>query len=187
MPGKTVTLPQIKQIPTPLKGRDFLASSHFKISNDRRLAKSATKRSTFAKDYASHGHYGRGAAAIPPAPAEVMHRDLVEITGDTTETQDNYQGKTLPRVPRCVALTKTNFKMDSDERVDSFHTTNATHYDTKPLSKSLPIENPMKSYVPQGDPEKERIPFSDYTENFLGIDTEKFKVYKAPCMHTGKL
>ena len=77
--------------------------------------------------------------------------------------------------------------MDSDDRVDSFHTTNATEYSPKPLSKSLPIENPMKSFVPQGDPSKERIPLSDYMENFLGIDTNKFKIHKAPCMHTGKL
>ena len=186
MRSETATrLPSISQVPAPKKGKDFLASSHFKIGNDRRLAKSATKRSTFAKDYAAHGLYGRSDAAIPPAPAEVMHRDQKEGVRDTTETQTSFQGRTLPRVPRCVALTKTNFKMDSDERVDSFSTTNASEYSPKALSKSLPVENPMKSFVPQGDPSKERIPLSDYHANFMGIDTNKHKVHRAPCMHTG--
>ena len=102
MRSESAALPNIKQIPAQKEGRDFLSSSHFKIGNDRRLPKSATKRSTFAKDYAAHGYYGRVAAAKPPAPAEVMHRDAAEGVRDTTETHSNFQGRTLPRVPRCV-------------------------------------------------------------------------------------
>jgi hypothetical protein len=185
MPSESVTLPAIPTVPAQLTGKDFLASSHFRIANDRRLSRSALRRSTFAKDYGAHDHYGRAPAADPPAPADVMHRDPKGGSQTSTESSTAFTGRILPRVAMCRKLNRTNFKMDADERVDSFHTTHSGHYGPKPLSKSLPVGDAMKSYVPQGDLEKERMPVSDYRGNFLGHDTRVVKVEKAPCMHDG--
>lgn len=92
MPAEIVTLPVISnKIPAPLTGKEFLTSSHYKIGNDRRLSRSATKRSTFKKDYVAHRFYGRGDPAEPPAPASVMHKDLVAKSADTTETHACYK------------------------------------------------------------------------------------------------
>ena len=186
MPSESVVLPVIPRIPLQLQGKEFLSSSHFRIGNDRRLARSALKRSTFTKDYVVHNHYGREAASDPPAPAEVMHRDPNQAGQNATESNVCFTGTTLPKVSMCLKLNKTNFKMDSDDRVDTFRTTHASHYYPKPLSRSFPLDNAMKSCVPQGDKEKEKMPMSDYRDNFLGHDTTVFKVDKAPCMHTGK-
>ncbi|XP_038072133.1 testis-expressed protein 45-like [Patiria miniata] len=185
MPSESVTLPAINSIPAQLKGKDFLSSSHFRIGNDRRLSRSALRRSTFTKDYIAHEHYGRVAASDPPAPADVMHRDPHQGSQNTTESNLAFTGRSIPKVQMCLKLNKTNFKMDTDERVDVFHTTHASHYNPKPLSKSFPFDNAMKSYVPQGDKEKEKMPMSDYRDNFLGHDTRVVKVKKAPCMHDG--
>ncbi|XP_022100861.1 uncharacterized protein LOC110984724 [Acanthaster planci] len=185
MPSESVILPAINSIPAQLKGKDFLAASHFRIGNDKRLSRSALRRSTFTKDYVAHEHYGREAASDPPPPADVMHRDPYEGSQTTTESNAAFTGRTLPKVPMCLKLNKTNFKMDSDNRVDSFHTTHASHYYPKPLSMSFPLDNAMKSYVPQGDKDKEKMPQSDYRDNFLGHDTRVVKVERAPCMHDG--
>ncbi|XP_071794425.1 stabilizer of axonemal microtubules 5-like [Asterias amurensis] len=185
MSSESIVLPAIPRIPVQLQGKDFLCSSTFRIGNDRRLSRSALKRSTFTKDYVVHDHYGRAAASDPPAPAEVMHRDPNQVSQNATESNVSFTGTTLPKVSMCLKLNKTNFKMDADDRVDSFHTTHASHYYPKPLSRSFPLDNAMKSYVPQGDKEKEKMPMSDYRDNFLGHDTNVFKVKKAPCMHDG--
>eukprot|EP00057_Strongylocentrotus_purpuratus_P035688 XP_800551.1 PREDICTED: uncharacterized protein C19orf45 [Strongylocentrotus purpuratus] len=187
MPAEIVNLPVISnKIPAPLTGKEFLTSSHYNIGNDRRLSRSATKRSTFKKDYVAHRFYGRGAPAEPPAPASVMHKDLVAKSADTTETHACYKGTFLPRVSQCTALTKTNFKMDSDHRVESFLTSHSQQFQSpRGMTRSLPNPEPMRSYVPQGDKEKERMPASDYHGNFRGHDTSVIKVPRAPNMHTG--
>nr|XP_054756157.1 testis-expressed protein 45-like [Lytechinus pictus] len=187
MPAETVTLPVISnKIPAPLTGKEFLTASHYRIGNDRRLSRSATKKSTFKKDYVAHRFYGRGDPAEPPAPASVMHKDLVARSADTTETHASYKGTFLPRVSQCTALTKTNFKMDSDHRVESFLTSHSQEFQTPiAMTRSLPNPEPMRSYVPEGDKEKERMPASDYHGNFRGHDTSVIKVPRAPCMHTG--
>lgn len=187
MPSETLTLPAISnKIPAPLTGKEFLAASHYRIGNDQRLSRSATKRSTFKKDYVAHRFYGREAAVEPPAPASVMHKDVTSGTSDTTETHQSYKGTFLPRVNQCTALTKTNFKMDSDQRVESFLTTHSQEFQSpRGVTRSLPNANPMRSFVPQGDKDKERMPASDYHGNFRGHDTSVIKVPRAPCMHTG--
>ncbi|PIK44175.1 hypothetical protein BSL78_18951 [Apostichopus japonicus] len=184
MPEKTVALPTLK--PAQLKGKDFLAASHFKVGYDKRMSKSATKRSLFKKDFIAHANHDRTVAAKPPDPAEVMHSDLTFRPPDSTVTQQSYQGETPPKVAQCKALTKTNFKMDADKRIDSFHTSHSRDYEPPSfVSRSFPMSNPMKSFVPQGDPVKERMPVSDYRGKFMGHDTLIFKTSRAPCMHTG--
>ncbi|XP_071952850.1 stabilizer of axonemal microtubules 5-like [Antedon mediterranea] len=185
MPGESVSLPAISQIPPRLTGQAFLVASHFEIGYDRRLSKSATKRSTFTKDYHLHGHYGRSPAAVPPAPAEVMHRTKEAEISDVTETLHSFEPKKYSKLPPCATLSKTNFKMDADESIDSFKTTHSKMYPPKPFSRSLPMAFPMRSYVPQGDREKEPIAVSDYKTHFTGHDTSKFTVERAPCMHVG--
>ncbi|XP_071499494.1 stabilizer of axonemal microtubules 5-like [Diadema antillarum] len=187
MPAETVSLPAISdKVSAPLTGKDFLVASHYRIGNDKRLSKSATRRSTFKKDYVAHRSYGREAAAEPPAPAAVMHKDVTAGTSDTTETHASYKGIFLPKVNQCKALTKTNFMMDSDRRIESFLTSHSQEFQSpRGVTRSLPNAEPMRSYVPQGDKEKERMPASDYHGNFRGHDTSVIKVHRAPCMHTG--
>ncbi|XP_033107008.1 uncharacterized protein LOC117108925 isoform X2 [Anneissia japonica] len=185
MPQESISLPAIAQIPPTLDGQAFLAASHFKIGYDRRLSRSATKRSTFSKDYSFHSHYGRSPAAVPPVPAEVMHRAEEVGISDVTETLHSFGSKPYSKLPPCASLTKTNFKMNADKSIDSFKTTHSKMYPPKPLSQSLPMSFPMKSYVPQGDREKASIPVSDYKSRFTGHDTAIFTVERAPCMHNG--
>ncbi|XP_077989425.1 stabilizer of axonemal microtubules 5-like [Glandiceps talaboti] len=186
MPAESVTLPAINPIPASLTGSDFLASSHFKIGHDRRLAKSARRRSIFKKDYlAPPLDAGRPDASEPPAPAEVMHRDQFKTMDDVSETHISFHDKGYGRVPMCNSLTTTNFKMDADKRIDSFRTTQSLYYARKPISKVQPKDSPMKSYIPNGDPEKAAAPVSDYRDKFTGHDTNVVIIDRAPCMHTG--
>ncbi|KAJ8029938.1 Testis-expressed protein 45 [Holothuria leucospilota] len=183
MPEAATTLPKIRP---PLEGKEFLAASHFRVGYDRRMAKSATKRSIFKKDFVPHVIYDKSEAVKPPDPAQVMHSDLTFKPPDSTVTQDSYQGKVLPKVPQCTALTKTNFKMDSDKRVNSFYTSHSNDYSAPSfVSRSFPMANPMRSYVPQGDPQKEKMPVSDYRGKYPGHDTSIHRTERAPCMHTG--
>ncbi|XP_070542152.1 stabilizer of axonemal microtubules 5-like [Ptychodera flava] len=186
MPAKTVTLPAINQIPAPLTGNEFLASSHFKIGHDRRLAKSARRRSTFKKDYLPPPiNAGRPPASEPPAPADVMHKDQFKTMDDVSETHTSFQDKGYGKVPMCNSLTTTNYKMDADKRIDSFRTTHSLYFTRKPMSKAKQKDSPMKSYIPDGDREKAAAPVSDYRDKYRGHDTNVVIVDRAPCMHTG--
>ncbi|XP_002738833.1 stabilizer of axonemal microtubules 5-like [Saccoglossus kowalevskii] len=186
MPVKTVTLPAINPIPAQLTGNDFLAASHFKIGYDRRLAKSARHRSVFKKDYmAPPIDAGRPPASEPPMPSEVMHRDQTKAMDNVSETHMVFYDKGYGKVPMCNSLTTTNFKIGSDKRIDSFRTTHGLYYTPQPISRVHQKENPTKSYIPDGDKGKAAPPVSDYRDKYQGHDTNKVRIEKAPCMHTG--
>ena len=157
----------------PVKtGIDFLAASHFQIGKEPQWLSRVDPlayKSTFQEDYPPRKSERIGLANIPP-PAFIMHKDdKIRVKCSITREQfipapscdETYSGK---------SLTKTNFKMDRDDRIDTFLTTHDYYY--RPISKNLQSKQlklpwqPMKSHIPQGDKEKEYWPESDYKKNF---------------------
>ncbi|GFS02361.1 hypothetical protein ElyMa_001121000 [Elysia marginata] len=84
-------------------------------------------------------------------------------------------------------FSNTNFKMDSDtSKVDSFHTTHRQYFKPKLGNTFEPLKqiiHTQHSSIPQGDREKADLPISDYKCKYFGIDTKKFRVERAKCMH----
>jgi len=162
------------KIPAIKTGNDFLASSHFQIGKEPQWLSHADQlayKSTFQKDYTPRKGDRVGLANIPP-PAFIMHKDVEKIRGKCSITREEFvpapsREKTCP----VKSLTKTNFKMDRDDRIDTFSTTHAHYYRTLPqevvsVNSSKISEHPMKSHIPQGDKEKESWPQSDYKHHF---------------------
>lgn len=178
-------------MPAPQVGTDFLASSHFQIAQDPWATHPAMK-TTFNKDYTPHNITGRPAAAKPPAPAWLMHKDDRHFNTKRSETVKAYEYTPMakPKLENAQeTLQKTNFKMDCDlKKFDTFHTTHNTYYpvhNSESYILDKPKQEPMKSYVPQGDREKAPQPMSDYRDRYRGHDTSKVIVSKAESQHTG--
>ncbi|KAK3709148.1 hypothetical protein QZH41_018064, partial [Actinostola sp. cb2023] len=164
------------KITSPKTGTQFLASSHFQISNDSRWGPShdpEAYKSIFKKDYPPLPLTKRDRIASPK-PAGIMHYD--HRYGDNTSlTKSHFVEKPLTKRAQgdSYALRKTNFKADSDEKLKSFQTTHKEYFPVRPLheAKVMPSTSKtewMRSYIPQGDKEKELLPQSDYKSRFLG-------------------
>ncbi|XP_013379784.1 testis-expressed protein 45 [Lingula anatina] len=178
-------------VTTQKSGAEFLASSHFSISQDP-AAILPSMQTTFRKDYIPHNTTSKPGAAIPPAPAGLMHQDARFFNEKASETVKSYQytSMTKPKLENAQeTLQRTNFKMDRDlSKFEAFHTTNNLYYPPRQgssFSMAKPAQNPMKSNVPQGDIEKAPQPMSDYRDRYRGHDTRKFQIEKAPSQHIG--
>ena len=154
-------------IPSQLTGPEFLRSSHFKVSNDDRVVYNNMK-TTFHRDFPPLP-VKKTPAALPPIPADFMHRDCDKINLRNSETVHSYPEKTadLHDLPdKYTALYMTHFKMNSDERIDSFQTSHSHHFKPKDLISAVDNshlgKNLRKSHFPQGDREKADEPISVY-------------------------
>ena len=155
-------------IPLPLKGHKFLSSSHYKISHDDRFI-SDSLQSSFHHDFNPSENNVKPPAAIPLKAAKFEHQDKDQINIKLSETRQEFPAKQSifddPR-DKYTALYKTNFQMNSDNRVDTFNTTHESYYkpqmgDIPPLSSEL---NRIwtRSNFPQGDKGKAEKPVSNY-------------------------
>jgi len=154
-------------IPAQLSGPEFLRSSHFRVSNDDRIIHNAMK-TTFHKDFPSPPTKITPPAQ-PPKPADFMHKDLEKINMRTSETTQSFPEKRalIDDLPdKYTALYKTHFKMNSDERIDAFQTTQSLHFKPKDFVTAVDNshlgKNLRKSHIPQGDKEKAEPPISVY-------------------------
>ena len=148
-----------KKIPQQKVGPDFLAASHFSISQEERWVPShdpMAYKSTFKKDYPPLPLQKR--ERIPsPAPAGIMHKDN-RYADHVSLTRSHFVEKPLPNEEHSdasYALRKTNFKMDSDKKLKSFQTTHKEYFPVRPLeeAKNSPLNGKtewMKSHIPQG-------------------------------------
>lgn len=167
----------VNKIPVQKTGSEFLVASHFTISHEDRWSPSKDPhvyKSTFKKDYPPLPLTKR--ERIPsPSPATIMHKDG-RYNDKCSMTRGHFVEKTLEQQDyqnSTSSLTKTNFKMDSDKQLKSFQTTHKEYYPVRSLDEA---KNPaasgkkdwMRSYIPQGDKEKELWPHSDYRSMFLG-------------------
>ncbi|CAK8697325.1 stabilizer of axonemal microtubules 5-like [Clavelina lepadiformis] len=175
-------------IPTPLKGQDFLASSHYKISHDERFIPD-TLKSTFHKDYVPPQSNLKIEALLPPKPSEFMHQDLTKIDSNVSETREAYPPKETihdDTRDKYSSLYKTNFKMNSDSRIDVFSTSHDEYFKpipTAPTDVSKLGKVWMKSSLPQGDKEKADEPISNYRQSFLGHDMKTHKAKHVESQH----
>ena len=183
-----------KLMPTRKSGTEFLVASHFTIAQDSEVT-SPSLKSIFKKDYTPWHIACRPPASEPPPPAEVLHKDDRFFAEKASETSKAYKfrGANLPRPDMSdvsAKLRTTNFKMDRDvSKFDSFHTSHNLDFYAKEFQgvpKSMPKENPMESFIPQGDPEKAQHPQSDYRDRFRGHDALTTKPEKALSMHQGR-
>ena len=151
-----MALETIVKIPPLKTGLEFLASSHFQIGNEPKwLSKSdcLAYTSTFKHDYVPVNGKKSQLAKIPP-PAGIMHKD-----GSIREVCSVARKQFVPkglneRIQACNALTKTNFKMDKDDRIETFETIHDIYY-KKPDSAQQNVvkknfSHKMESHIPQG-------------------------------------
>lgn len=180
-------------MPAPKSGIDYLSSSHFTISQDCSVT-SPSLKSVFKKDYTPWSVSSRPVPSIPPQPAQVLHKDDRFCNEKASETTNAYQFRATNLVRPDMTgvsakLRATNFKMDRDmSKFDSFNTSHMLDFYPKEfqgIPKSMPKENPMESFIPQGDKEKALNPVSDYRDRFKGHDARTTKPDKAPSMHQG--
>ena len=181
MPGEKTMMPAQKV------GVDFLASSHFTISQDESVRKESLK-SVFKKDYVPWEINSKPPGAIPPRPADILQADERYFNQKASETKQAYEPYEINKPElRDIRhkLGATNFKMDSDPRLNSFQTTHNRDYTPKSGDASqlqLP-NNPMRSYIPQGDPDKAPDPISDYRDRYRGHDASMNKPQKLGSKH----
>ena len=145
------------KIPAQKTGSEFLVSSHFTISHEDRWAPSRDPlayQSIFKKDYPPLPLTKR--ERIPsPSPAQIMHKDQ-RYADHCSMTRSQFVEKPLNPLKdqdAAYALTKTNFKMDSDKKLKSFQTTHKEYFPVRPVEDA---RNPagkkewMRSHIPQG-------------------------------------
>ena len=151
-----MALETIVKIPPRKTGLEFLASSHFQLGNEPKwLSKSdcLAYKSTFKHDYVPVNGNKSQLAKIPP-PACIMHKDR-SIREVCSVTRKQFIPKGLnERTQACNALTKTNFKMDKDDRIETFETIHNIYY-RKPDSAQQNafkknFSHKMESHIPQG-------------------------------------
>lgn len=180
----------INLIPAQLTGQEFLATSHLKIGYDDRYAQEGWN-TTFDSDFKPPGGKLRPQAALPPQPAQFMHGDDEKVHKVISETREAYPVKSRiqnsPTRDKYSALYKTNFKPNSDQRINGFNTTHNFFYKPKPVSQ--PPNNSqlalawVGSSFPQGDKEKAEKPISVYRSGFKGHDTNMIKIEKVKPQH----
>lgn len=146
------------KFPPKLTTLEFLTSSHFKIGMEPKwLCRNdpLAYKSTIKQDYPPKFKKKTELAEMPPSAA-IMHKDdaihdQCSVTHKEFTKKDNIQ-KSNP----CQSLTKTNFKMDIDDRIKSFETTQRSCYRSDGVIRKKDINcvevanNHLKSYIPQG-------------------------------------
>jgi hypothetical protein len=148
-------------------------------------------KSVFRKDYIPWKVNEKPHASVPPRPADVLLKDARYFNQRESETKNAHNYRHLDKpVLRDVSeqLRQTNFKMDKDPRFSCFNTTHNDDYTPKDASgrRSGQPANPMKSFIPQGDPDKASNPVSDYRDRFRGHDVCINPVEKATGGTPGK-
>ena len=148
------------KIQTQKTGAEFLAASHFTISNDSRWGPrhdSQAYKSIFKIDYPPLPLTKRSRVPSPP-PAGIMHKDD-RYADSISLTKSHFVKKPFSKRTQedfaSYALRKTNFKGDSDVKLKSFQTTHQEYFPVKPLqeAKTHPSTTKaewMKSCIPQG-------------------------------------
>ncbi len=156
---------------------NFLAASHFTISQDDSVTKGSLK-SIFKKDYVPWDINAKPDAAKPPKPANVLQTDDRYFNEKSSETRQQYEPHEITK-PEMRNITNklgaTNFKMDADRRLNTFQTTHNSDYQPKQSSsyeRGAPKQDPLQSFIPQGDPEKAPEPLSDYKDRYHGHDID---------------
>ena len=177
-------------LPSQKVGNEFLEASHFTIAQDDGISPKSFK-SVFKKDYIAHDIYSKPAGAKPPPPANFLHKDNRFFNTRASETAKEYEYRQLgkPELKNESAnLSATNFKMDRDlSKFDSFHTTHNIEFTPKQggiNARGEPKENPMQSFIPQGDLDKAPLPISDYRDHYRGHEVTRPQ--KADTSHNGK-
>ena len=176
---QSIGTPTVKNmISAPKVGTEFLASSHFKIAQDESVLDKVPK-SVFKKDYIPWEIGTKPAGSKPPRPADILQRDERYFNQRASETKQAFERHTLNKPElKDVRHTHgaTNFKMDSDPRLNSFQTTHKRDYTPKVGELASPnhgTADPMRSYIPQGDPDKAPEPISDYRDRYRAHETAK--------------
>lgn len=163
-------------ISPPPVGTEFLASSHFKIAQDESFGDKVPK-SVFKKDYVPWDISTKPPGSKPPRPADILQRDERYFNQRASETKQAFERHVLEKPElRDVRHTHgaTNFKMDSDPRLNSFQTTHKKDYTPKVGELATQsTADPMRSYIPQGDPEKAPEPISDYRDRYRAHEVVK--------------
>lgn len=172
-------------------GTEYLASSHFDIGQDVNIVL-RDQRSTFVNDYPPWPIDAKPNAAVPPRPAGVLNEDYERYKHFMSETKRAYDEKQLPGREKGTdpdKLRATNFKMDGDDRLKTFDTTQKFDYPPKKpdgdiyaLTKN---NNSRKSSFPQGDREKADLPVSDYRARYTAYDLARYTPQKAENKHQG--
>ena len=197
MTGGVAAIPPISgtktMMPAQKSGIEFLSGSHFRISQDDSVTNDSLK-SIFKRDYVPWKITCKPSGAIPPAPADVLTRDDRYFNDKVSETRQVYEYRFLEKPELQNDHTKlrgTNFKMDKDlNKFQCYDTTHNLDYPAKQLSrfkKRGGKENPMRSFIPQGDPDKVTEPLSDYKNRYRGHDALTTKPAKAPSAHQGNI
>ena len=159
---------------------EFLASSHFTIAQDNKINQ-RKQTSVFQHDYVPWEMDNKLSSAKPPKLAEVIQKDDRYFNEKASETKQAYEYRALSKPELRDASGKlgaTNFKMDSDPRLNCFQTTHNCDYTPKgsaAYKRTSPQSNAMQSFIPQGDQEKAPQPISDYRDRYRGHDVGEAK------------
>lgn len=151
------------------------------------------QKSTFVSDYPPWPIDAKPKAAEPPRPAGVLNEDHQHYRMTASETKREYDRKALAARDQGAdpdRLRATNFKMDGDDRLKTFETTQKSDYTRKQGDGGIwalnKRNNPQKSCLPQGDPEKADMPVSDYRARYVEHDLGLHAAKKAENRHRGK-
>ena len=146
-----------------------LTGSHFKLGPEPRDIKPAMQ-TTFNRDYPGWETQFTPSAK-PPKPADVLGADLQYFNNKLSETRMQFNPH--KHEPHAAVdtnkLRATNFKMDRDDRIESFNTTHNQDYiphGSAGVKRGAPKYDNRKSYIPQGDKGKAPEPISDYRDRY---------------------
>ena len=149
----------VNKIQIPNHGTQFLSKSHFKIGHEPQWLADrnpAAFKSTFKNDYPPQPLGEREKTTQLP-PAKIMHKDVKLGESHLSVTRDHYGPHPLSKTGyknMPYALRKTNFKMDADERINSFRTTQDDYYYEKSLKEAKNASTRTdwtRSCIPQGN------------------------------------
>lgn len=158
----------------PIKtGIDFLASSHFTIGKEPALLADSKNAytSTVMADYPEQHVDKVGLCQLPPR-AQIFTGDSTHVDSCSV-TRSEFVQKPYARTDysgQSYAKTETNFKPDSDHRIETFRTTNAdTHvpFANQVEKSGFDAMEWKRSHIPQGDKVKEPWTDSDYKLKFV--------------------
>ncbi|KAI0208636.1 hypothetical protein LSAT2_006689 [Lamellibrachia satsuma] len=179
-------------IPKEKTGLDFLLSSHFRVAqSDEPLEK--TYYTITTQDYVPWGVDQRAPPIKKGQNAPVIGEDTRFFNQRATEMQVEfkYRPTTLPPpTDSYKALSATNFKMHADQsKFNGYLTSQNIDFPSKDSAgtsfKMKSAKDLWKSHVPQGDPDKEKMPASDYVHNFKPIDVEANRAERAAALQYG--
>lgn len=162
-----------KLIPAHTGGAEFLAASHFTVSNDPRITRGCQK-SVFVHDYPPWA-VDRPRPIPPLPPSDIFGADFNHFKANIPESKRAYQEKRVSKEDTSGyhdRLTATSFKIGGDNRLHNYATTHTSDYPMKEADvyKHKPNRKPQESFIPQGDPDKAANPMSDYKDRYRAHD-----------------